>query len=391
MQHRIKLTKRTIDRLESDGRERFYWDTELPGFGLRIRASGRKYFIVQFRAKGRERRMTLGRHGTVTVDAARRRAIAHIAEARNGVDPAAERDAARSRVTMGALAERFLEEHVANHCKASTARDYRRSIRLYVAPRFAKRDVADIERRDIAALHHDMRATPYQANRTLAVLSKMFNLAELWGLRPDGSNPCLHVKRYREEARERFLAQDEFARLGHVLDAIDEDGSETRSAVTAIRLLMLTGCRLSEIQTLRWEHVDLEAGELHLPDTKTGSRIVPLAPAAVRVLASLPRDSDNPWVIAGKKAGSHLTDLQHPWRRIRALAGLDGVRIHDLRHSFASRAVALGESLPMIGKLLGHTQVQTTARYAHLARDTVKASASRVGDSIGEALASAEQ
>ena len=114
-------------------------------------------------------------------------------------------------------------------------------------------------------------------------------------------------------------------------------------------------------------------------------------PAAVRVLSALPRESDNPWVIAGKKAGSHLTDLQHPWRRIRARAGLDGVRIHDLRHSFASRAVALGESLPMIGKLLGHTQVQTTTRYAHLARDTVKASASRVGDSIGEALTSAEQ
>ena len=390
MQHRIRLTKRAIDRLETDGRERFYWDSELPGFGLRIRASGRKYFIVQFRAKGRERRITIGQHGAVTADAARRRAIAHIAEARNGVDPAAERDAARSRVTMRALAERFLEEHVANHCKESTARDYRRSIGLYIAPRFAKRNVTDIERRDIAALHHDMRATPYQANRTLAVLSKMFNLAELWGLRPDGSNPCLHVRRYREETRERFLTQDEFARLGSVLDEIESEGSESRSALAAIRLLMLTGCRRSEIQTLRWEYVDLDAGELHLPDSKTGGRIVPLAQSAVAVLAALPRDQENPWVIVGKKPASHLTDLNHPWWRIRARAGLNDVRIHDLRHSFASRAVQLGESLPMIGKLLGHTQVQTTARYAHLARDTVRASASRVGDSICEALTSAE-
>lgn len=389
MQHRIRLTKRAIDRLETDDRERFYWDSELPGFGLRIRASGRKYFIVQFRAKGRERRITIGQYGAVTADAARRRAIAHIAEARNGADPAAERDAARSRVTMGALADRFLEEHVANHCKASTARDYRRSIGLYIAPRFAKRNVTDIERRDIAALHHDMRATPYQANRTLAVLSKMFNLAELWGLRPDGSNPCLHVKRYREETRERFLTQDEFARLGSILDQIEHEGSESRSAVAAIRLLMLTGCRRSEIQTLRWENVDLDAGELHLPDTKTGARIVPLAQSAVAVLAALPRNQENPWVIVGKKPGSHLTDLNHPWWRIRARAGLHDVRIHDLRHSFASRAVQLGESLPMIGKLLGHTQVQTTARYAPLARDTVRASASRVGDSIGEALTSA--
>ena len=382
---------RAVERLESDGRERIYWDTELPGFGLRIRNSGRKYYVVQFRSNGRDRRMTLGRHGPLTPDIARRRALALIAEAKNGTDPATERDTARNAVTMASLADRFLTEHVADHCKPTTAEDYRRSIVLHINPRLADRRVADIERRDIAALHHDMRSTPYQANRTVGVLSKMFNLAELWGIRPDGSNPCLHIKRYKEEKRERFLSQDEFARLGTVLDEMERDGSETRSAVAAIRLLMLTGCRRTEIRTLRWEHVDLDAGELHLPDSKAGARVVPLAPAAVNVLAALPRNHDNPWVISGKNPGSHLTDLNHPWSRIRDRAGLHGVRLHDLRHSFASRAVALGESLPMIGKLLGHTQVQTTARYAHLARDTVKASASRVGDSIGEALASAEQ
>ena len=391
MRARVKLTMRAVERLQGDDRERIYWDTELPGFGLRIRASGRKYYVVQFRSNGRERRMTLGRHGPLTPDIACRRALALIAEAKNGTDPATERDTARNAVTMASLADRFLTEHVAAHCKPTTAQDYRRSIVLHINPRLADRRVADIERRDIAALHHDMRSTPYQANRTVGVLSKMFNLAELWGIRPDGSNPCLHVKRYKEEKRERFLSQDEFARLGSVLDEIERDGSETRSAVAAIRLLMLTGCRRTEIRTLRWEHADLDAGELHLPDTKTGARAVPLAPAAVNVLATLPRDHDNPWVISGKNPGSHLTDLNHPWCRIRDRAGLHDVRLHDLRHSFASRAVALGESLPMIGKLLGHTQVQTTARYAHLARDTVKASASRVGDSIGEALASAEQ
>ena len=151
-------------------------------------------------------------------------------------------------------------------------------------------------------------------------------------------------------------------------------------------MLMLTGCRLSEIQKLQWKHVDLEAGELHLRETKTGGRAVPLAPSAARLLEALPREEDNPWVITGRKPGSHLTDLQHPWRRIRARAELDDVRIHDLRHTFASRALALGEGLPMIGKLLGHTQVQTTARYAHLARDTVKASAARIGDSIDSDL-----
>ena len=378
----LKITKRMVDQLQSDGAEKFYWDADLPGFGVRVRGSGRKYYVAQFRANGRLRRITLGRHGAVPTETARRRAMAAISDAKGGLDPAAARDAGRKAVTMKQLGKRFLEEYVPVHCKPSTAYEYGRSVNFFINPRIGSRKVRDIQRSDIADLHHALRETPYQANRTLGVLSKLFNLAEMWGIRPDGSNPCLHVKRYKEEKRERFLSAEEFARLGQVLDETLRDGSETRSAVAAIRLLMLTGCRLSEIQKLRWEHVDLEAGELRLPDTKTGGRAVPLAPSAVRLLESLPRDEENPWVIAGKKPGSHLTDLQHPWRRIRALADLNDVRIHDLRHSFASRALALGEGLPIIGKLLGHTQVQTTARYAHLARDTVKASAARIGDSI---------
>ena len=298
-------------------------------------------------------KLGLGRHGAVPTETARRRAMAAISEAKGGGDPAAARDAGRKAPTMKQLGKRFLEDYVPDHCKPSTAYEYGRSVRFFIDPRIGSRKVTDIKRSDIAELHHALRETPYQANRTLGVLSKMFTLAEVWGLRPDGSNPCLHVKRYREEKRERFLSAEEFARLGRVLDEILQDGSETRSAVVAIRLLMLTGCRLSEIQKLRWEHVDPEAGELRLPDTKTGGRAVPLAPSAVRLLESLPRDEDNPWVIAGRKAESHLTDLQHPWRRIRARADLDDVRIHDLRHSFASRALALGEGLPMIGNHQG--------------------------------------
>ena len=386
MPAQIKITKRVIDSIECDGTDRFYWDRELPGFGMRVRASGRKYFVTQFRASGRLRRMTLGPVTAMTPEIARKRAMALLSEAKSGGDPAMQRDADRKAATVKLLGQRFLKEYVPDHCKESTAYEYRRSVDLFIDPRIGSRKVTEVQRKDIAELHHAMRKTPYQANRTLGVLSKMFNMAEVWGLRPDGSNPCLHVKRFKEEKRERFLSAEEFQRLGAVLDEILKDGSETRSAVVAIRLLMLTGCRLSEIQKLRWEHVDLGAGELNLPDTKTGGRAVPLAPSAVRLLESLPRDDDNPWVIAGRKAGSHLTDLQHPWRRIRERAELPNVRIHDLRHSFASRALALGEGLPMIGKLLGHTQVQTTARYAHLARDTVKASAARIGDSIDNDL-----
>ena len=391
MPARIKITKRAIDRIETDGSDRFYWDRELSGFGLRVRASGRKFFVAQFRANGRLRRMTLGPVTAFAPEEARRRAMVLLSEAKSGGDPAAQRDADRKAATVKALGERFLDEYVPAHCKPSTAYEYRRSVELFIDPRIGRRKVNEVQRSDIAELHHGLRKTPYQANRTLGVLSKMFNLAEMWGLRPDGSNPCLHVKRFKEEKRERFLSAAEFQRLGAVLDEILEDGTETRSAVAAVRLLMLTGCRLSEIQKLRWEHVDLMAGELRLPDTKTGGRAVPLAPSAMRLLKSLPCGEDNPWVITGRKPGSHLTDLQHPWRRIRARAKLDDLRIHDLRHSFASRALALGEGLPMIGKLLGHTQVQTTARYAHLARDTVKASAARIGDSIDNDLDAEQQ
>ena len=386
----FKITKRAVDQLQGDGTETFYWDDDLPGFGVRIRSSGRKYYVAQFRAEGRMRRITLGRHGAVSTETARRRAMAAISEAKGGGDPAAARDARRKAPTMKQLGKRFLEDYVPSHCKPSTAYEYGRSVKLFIEPRIGKRKVRDIKRSDIAELHHALRETPSQANRTLGVLSKMFSLAEMWGMRPDSSNPCLHIKRYKEEKRERFLSAEEFARLGKVLDETLRDGSETRSGGVAGRLLMRTGCRVSEIQKLQWGLVDREAGELRLPDTKTGGRAVPLAPSAVRLLQGLLRDEENPWVIAGRKPGSHLTDLQHPWRRIRARAELDDVRIHDLRHSFASRALALGEGLPMIGKLLGHTQVQTTARYAHLARDTVKASAARIGDSIDDDLEAAE-
>ena len=194
------------------------------------------------------------------------------------------------------------------------------------------------------------------------------------------------MKKYAEQKRERFLDPAEIAELGRVLDDSERRGSETKAAINAIRLLLLTGCRLSEIMTLKWEYVDLKARELRLSDSKTGAKIVPFGKTAVAVLKGIQRGDDNPYVITGKKPGRHLTDLQHPWRRIRSKANLQGVRIHDLRHSYASGALALGEGLPMIGKLLGHSQVQTTARYAHLARDPVNLAGSRVSDAIGKAM-----
>jgi integrase len=387
-----KLTKRVVDQITPGETDAMHWDDELKGFGLRVWPSGRKVYMVMSRVKGRLRRITIGPHGPVTPEQARIRAHEILSEAKAGRDPAKELDQARKAPTMKGLGERFLKEHVAVRCKPSTQAEYKRSVELFINPKIGTRKVTDIERQDIAELHHGLNHIPYQANRTLGVLSKMFNLAEVWGLRPDGSNPCLHVKKYVEEKRGRFLSPEEFAALGKVLREVEQDGSETQSAVNAIRLLMLTGCRLSEITTLKWDYVDIKARELRLPDSKTGAKVVHFGKTAVDVLSSIMKLDDNPYVITGTKmVGSRLTDLQHPWRRIRTKAGLDNVRIHDLRHSYASGALALGEGLTMIGKLLGHTQVQTTARYAHLANDPVKSAAGRVSDTIGAAMLGKEK
>ena len=379
MANRIpRITKRSVDAIKAGGTDTVYWDGELTGFGLRVRRSGRKSYVVQTRIAGKLCWFTIGPHGPLNPDQARARALEILASAKKGIDPR-DADARReAEPSMADLGRRFLEEYVPVHCKPSTREEYSRSVRLFVDPVIGELRVPEVQRKDIAALHHGLRDKPYQANRTLGVLSKMFSLAEVWGWRPDGSNPCRHVKRYKEHKRERFLSPEETERLGQVLRDVEE---EMPSAVAAFRLLLLTGCRMSEIRDLRWEYVKDDC--IELPNAKTGGRVVPLGPEARAVLSAIPRDEDNPWVIAGRLPDSHLTDLQRPWRRIRKQAGLEGVRIHDLRHSFASRALALGESLTMIGKLLGHTQVQTTARYAHLARDSIQTAAARITGSIG--------
>jgi integrase len=259
-------------------------------------------------------------------------------------------------------------------------------VELFLTPALGRHRISDVLRADVASFHHDLRDRPYQANRALSVLCKMLNLAEEWGLRPDGSNPCRHVKKYREEKRERYLTVEELRRLGTVLSDAQANQTEGPFALAAIGLLILTGARLMEILTLRWEYVDLDGGVLRLPDSKTGAKLIYLNDAAKGLLRTMPRMHGNPHVIPGHKPGAHLVELQKAWRRIRAEANLDAVRIHDLRHSFASVAVSAGMSLPMIGKLLGHTQPATTARYAHLAADPMKAASELVGSEIMAAM-----
>jgi integrase len=366
-----KLTKRVVDAAHIREREYFLWDEDLPGFGLRVLPSGRKRYIIQYRAGRRSRRISLGPSTVLTCEQARDRAITIIAACKNGDDPAARRDADRRAITVKELAARFEKEHIDLRLKPSTSKGYKRMLERFVLPRLGNLRVTEVTRADIAQLHHDLRHIAYDANRCLEMISKMFNLAEMWGLRPDGSNPRKHIKKYPEQKRERFLSQAELKRVGEVLREMEQEGVELPSSIAAVRLLMLTGCRLGEIMNLKWEHVDIPARVLRLPDSKTGAKVVHLGQPAVDVLERIEQLAGNPWVNVGTLPGGRLSDLQPFWQRVRARAGLNDVRIHDLRHTFASTAVASGQGLPMIGKLLGHTQVQTTARYAHLAADPV--------------------
>ena len=380
-----RLSKRTVDALQPGAKDYFEWDTELPLFGVRVSPKGTKSYVVQYRDDGgHTRRKRLGRHGVVTAEDARKEAREHLASVARGGNPSVEARARRMAPTVDALCDRFMTEYVPSHCKPSTEAEYRRNIDLFILPALQHLRVADVTRADVADLHHAHRKIPYQANRTLGVLSVMFNQAEIWGLRPEGTNPCRHVRKFEEKKRERYLSREELAALGQALNDLEAAGTESLSAINAVRLLILTGCRLGEIQTLRWDYI--QGYKLMLPDSKTGAKSVYLGPDALDVLSKIERLPDNPYVITGKLPGSHLTDMQKPWRRIRKAAGLEDVRIHDLRHSFASAAVGMGVGLPMIGKLLGHTQVQTTARYAHLADDPVQSAADLISGEIASLL-----
>ena len=389
----LTLTGRAVDGLSVEDGDRIFWDRELAGFGVRVYPSGRKVYVVQSRARGGPRRVTLGTHGELTATQARLRAAQVIDRIKGGGEPIPP--PAQAGATVADLAERYLSAHVAQNCNAHTAGIYRGSLENHILPALGMMPLAAVETAHVAALHYRLRETPRAANRALSVLSKMFSLASAWGLVADGTNPCKGVRKYKEKKRERFLTRDEYRSLGQALAEAEMEaeagieGAVSLYAIAALRLLMLTGCRLNEILTLRWDDIDRTAGEFRLRDGKTGARMVPLTPTAETVLAGIEQVPNNPWVIVGKQPGTHLPSITADWYRLRSRAGLDDVRIHDLRHSYASRALAAGESLSMIGKLLGHADIQSTARYAHLARETERLSAARVGGSIGADIGAA--
>lgn len=384
---KVKITKRAIEAIAPQAKDLVLFDTELIGFLCKITPAGRRVYFAEARVAGRKTRVTIGQHGHVTADQARVEAHRLLAEMAGGKNPGIEKAAAKKIITVAELAERYLEQHAELKKKARSLVEDRRMLDSFILPALGRLKVNAIGRADVAKLHHSMRATPYQANRVLALVSKMMNLAEKWGLRPDGSNPARHVERFKEAKRERFLSGDELASLGQALADAEQAGAVDYRHVACIRLLLFTGMRLSEVLTMTWPMVDLNAGTIRLEDAKAGPRTVYLNDGAAQVLANLPRLAGTDFVLPGDRAGRPLVNPQKGWAKIKAAAELDDLRLHDLRHSFASVAAASGMNLPLVGRLLGHKELATSLRYSHLAADPVKEAAQEVGRKIAEAMA----
>ena len=374
-----------MDALRVRSKDYVVWDCDLPGFGVRVQASGRKVYLVQARGPAGSRRMTIGLHGELSVADARKQAVAFMRRIRQGEDPGTEPVAPDA--TVANVARRYLRSHVAVNCKPKTMDLYRTVIDTHIVPALGERLIRSVRRGDVTALHFALRDRPAVANITIQVLSQLLRKAQQWGLAPEGRNPCRSVRKYKLRLRNRHLTREEYRRLGQALRDGEADGSIARPAAAALRLLILTGCRRDEILTLRWDDVDRHTRELRLRDSKSGPCMVALTPAVEGVLDGIRRTPGNPWVIVGEAPGARLMTLKSTWKRVKIRAGLHDVRLHDLRHSYATRALALGESLTMIGKLLNHAQMQSTARYAHIMVDAERASAARVGDRIAAHIA----
>jgi integrase len=409
----IKLTKEAIEKARAKPGRYIIWDTVLPGYGLRIEPSGVRTFFIRYRPKGLGRKapkrfLKLGRYGPMTPDEARNCARQILGAVAGGDDPAAELADIRDAVTVAILIEKFIENWTPK-LKPGTSKLYRHYLNDLVAPEIGKLKAHAIVHADIEKLHLNIgRTRKVAANRTLAAVSTLFE----YGLRsnllpPETINPARRIKKFHETARDRYLSKQELERLGAALHEAETDGvpwdvDESKPtakhipkrnrltvlspfATAALRLLLFTGCRLREVLHLRWSDVDIERGMLHLRDSKTGKKTVILNAPALAVLVSLTRISE--FVIAGDDPTKPRSDLKRPWSVISKRAGLDGVRLHDLRHSFASVGAGAGLGLPIVGRLLGHASPTTTARYAHLDADPLRRASNAIGATIEAALA----
>jgi integrase len=385
----MRLTDASINSLNPDGSDRLIFDNRQPGFGLRLTPTGSKIFVAQGRVAGRKRRVTLGYYPNITVAKAREDALQALADMRRGRNPVEERKA-RVKVsgvcakTVNDLIDKWTRDHVEPKLKPRTASDYARLFTRHIRPALGHLSVAAVTRDDINLMHVKMRATARRANYAVTTLRALFNFAIDLSLRPAGSNPTKRVKLYRERIIERPLTEAEIGRAADGINKAERIGRIGPHAAAGLRIGMLTGARASEVTAIKWPHIHWERRLVRLPDSKAGTpRTIHLSDAALEVLKSIPRISK--FVIAGRNANEPYRNLTRAWIIAREYAELRDVRLHDLRHNFASVAANRGANLQMIGKLLGHRTPTTTLRYIHLVRDAV----STLNDDIGATLTAA--
>lgn len=389
-----RITKRVVDALEPGHTA---WDGELPGFGVRANSSGGCTYVLKYRSNKKQRWYTIGKHGhpmpvemaaatgrVWTPSSARDEAVRLLGRVRGGADPAFEKQAARKAETLREYATSYLSDHVKIKNKPATEKATRRKLDMHILPKLGHIKLIHLTRNDIARFHRGLKATPYQANRCLALLSHILSKAEAEGVCPDGSRICKGVDRFKERQRQRFLSFEEVQKLAEALNEAEAGGANP-SAIAITRLLLLTGARRNEIEGLRWQEVEFGRRALRLADSKTGPKQIALPSAALAILSEVPRVEGAEFVFPAASGDGHFQGIGKIWRKVRHAANLDDVRLHDLRHTFASFGAAGGLSLPLIGALLGHSQAQTTQRYAHLADEPVQ----RAADQVGRALAAA--
>ncbi|MEM7047900.1 MAG: tyrosine-type recombinase/integrase [Pseudomonadota bacterium] len=388
-----RLSRRTIDALKPGAKERTVWDSEVRGLGVRILPSGLRSFIIYYREQGALKRKTIGRHPDITIERAREVARG-VWSALAGGDTPSITNPDR---TLRELWEQFDRDYLAHHTKPETQRAYKIAYRNHIAPVFADHTIEQITRDRLVRWHTNMNHVPITANRALMLMVALFNKAKLWGWTRD--NPAEGIKRYKEARRERYLAPDELKRLGEALAMYDALGGSKRHVARLVRLLLLTGARLKEIMHARLEWIDDERGVLRLPDSKTGAKEIVLSDAALAIIDEVKCDPEHrsAYLIPGnaaarRRGGDQNEDIpmgtpQKAWAQLLKHAKIEDLRLHDLRHTFATVALDRTKNLALVGGLLGHSHSATTARYAHLmddpkrkaAQDTGKAIASMIG------------
>lgn len=380
--NKVKLTKRVVESTVPDSIQRIViWDTEVTGFCVRVYPTGKKTYFLQYRNKRREtHKIKIGVHGSITTELARQKAIELSLSIGAGEDPAIKHKAVAGNTgqSMQDLADKYLSLHAGPKKAPKSYKEDIAKLKNIILKRYAPLRVDAITTLDLQKLNSDLQKTPIQANRTMALLSKMFNLAVQWGWRSD--NPVMGVDKYKEQKRYRWLDDEESQRLFAALDAY-----HNQNVANAIRLLILTGARKTELLSATWDQFDLEKGVWTKQAHTTKQRKmehVPVSSVALEILQMMKEQADSPFLFPGKIPGEPLKDPKKAWDTIRKKAGTPDVRIHDLRHTYASHLVSSGLSLSIVGKLLGHTQVSTTQRYAHLADAPLREATELLGNKM---------